>query len=172
MYVLQEGFYTNHSIPTIRVDPDGRCAAMLVYGTHLVILPFRRDVAVEDSDVMGTRWVTINHSIPTIRVDPDGRCAAMLVYGTHLVILPFRRDVAVEDSDVMGTRWVIFPPYEWTRMVGVPPCLCTVHIWLYCHSDEMWQWKKVTSLGQGELLWTFFCSGRFNFALSLLGTDS
>ncbi|KAK3085849.1 hypothetical protein FSP39_009622 [Pinctada imbricata] len=47
---LKDGFYFTHSIPTIRVDPDGRCAAMLIYGTHLVILPFRRDVMVDDTD--------------------------------------------------------------------------------------------------------------------------
>ncbi|XP_053401547.1 cleavage and polyadenylation specificity factor subunit 1-like [Mercenaria mercenaria] len=36
------------AIPTIRIDPDGRCAAMLIYGTKLVVLPFRKDVYSED----------------------------------------------------------------------------------------------------------------------------
>ncbi|CAC5370760.1 CPSF1 [Mytilus coruscus] len=50
---LKDGFAVTYSIPEIRVDPDGRCAAMLIYGTRLVILPFRRDAVIEDSDISG-----------------------------------------------------------------------------------------------------------------------
>lgn len=50
---LKDGFAVTYCIPEIRVDPDGRCAAMLIYGTRLVILPFRRDIIVEDTDMSG-----------------------------------------------------------------------------------------------------------------------
>jgi len=40
------------ALPTVRVDPDGRCAAMLIYGTKLVVLPFKKDVLSEDVDGM------------------------------------------------------------------------------------------------------------------------
>ncbi len=42
---MRSGYHHNHSIPFVRVDPDNRCAAMLVYGKKIVILPFKRDVA-------------------------------------------------------------------------------------------------------------------------------
>jgi hypothetical protein len=54
----QSGFYTNYNIPEVRVDPDGRCAAMHVYGSHMVILPFRRDVMAEEGDnLAGARYL-------------------------------------------------------------------------------------------------------------------
>lgn len=34
----------------MRVDPESRCAAMLVYGRRLVILPFRVDTLLEESE--------------------------------------------------------------------------------------------------------------------------
>ncbi|XP_039280662.1 cleavage and polyadenylation specificity factor subunit 1 isoform X2 [Nilaparvata lugens] len=38
------GGWTQHfQIPMVRVDPEGRCAVMLVYGRKLVVLPFRRE---------------------------------------------------------------------------------------------------------------------------------
>ncbi|NXN15114.1 CPSF1 factor, partial [Indicator maculatus] len=47
---LRDGFVQNVHIPRVRVDPDGRCAVMLIYGTRLVVLPFRRDSLSEEHD--------------------------------------------------------------------------------------------------------------------------
>uniref|UniRef100_A0A1B6G369 Cleavage and polyadenylation specificity factor subunit 1 n=3 Tax=Proconiini TaxID=565685 RepID=A0A1B6G369_9HEMI len=47
------GGWTQHThIPIIRVDPEGRCAVMLVYGRQLVVLPFRRETILEDGDIL------------------------------------------------------------------------------------------------------------------------
>ncbi|XP_043925808.1 cleavage and polyadenylation specificity factor subunit 1 [Protopterus annectens] len=47
---LRDGFVQNVHIPEVRVDPDGRCAVMLIYGTRLVVLPFRRDTLTEEHE--------------------------------------------------------------------------------------------------------------------------
>ena len=46
----QDGFVQNVHIPKVRVDPDGRCAVMLIYGTRLVVLPFRRDSLADEHE--------------------------------------------------------------------------------------------------------------------------
>ena len=48
--LLQDGFVQNVHTPRVRVDPDGRCAAMLIYGTRLVVLPFRRESLAEEHE--------------------------------------------------------------------------------------------------------------------------
>lgn len=37
-------------LPLVRVDPEARCAAMLIFGRKIVILPFRRDNATDELD--------------------------------------------------------------------------------------------------------------------------
>ena len=41
---MKAGFINNQSIPFLRTDPEGRCAAMLVFGRKIIILPFKRDL--------------------------------------------------------------------------------------------------------------------------------
>ncbi|XP_067281871.1 cleavage and polyadenylation specificity factor subunit 1 [Pseudorasbora parva] len=47
---LREGFVQNVHIPMVRVDPENRCAVMLVYGTCLVVLPFRKDTLTDEQE--------------------------------------------------------------------------------------------------------------------------
>ncbi len=42
-----EGIGRDHKPPEIRVDPEGRCAIMLVFRNTLAVLPFRKDSAQE-----------------------------------------------------------------------------------------------------------------------------
>lgn len=38
-------------VPIVRADPEGRCAAMIVYERNIVILPFRKESVSEDQEV-------------------------------------------------------------------------------------------------------------------------
>lgn len=40
------------------MDPEGRCAVMLIYGRKLVVLPFRKDPSLDDSDLLDTVKLT------------------------------------------------------------------------------------------------------------------
>ena len=40
-FILQGGLSQNIHDPLIRVDPDHRCACLLIYGRHLVVIPFK-----------------------------------------------------------------------------------------------------------------------------------
>ncbi|MEQ2200945.1 Cleavage and polyadenylation specificity factor subunit 1 [Xenoophorus captivus] len=46
-----DGFVQNVHIPIVRVDPENRCAVMLVYGTKLVVLPFRKDTLTDEQEI-------------------------------------------------------------------------------------------------------------------------
>lgn len=48
---FQDGFVQNVHIPIVRVDPENRCAVMLIYGTKLVVLPFRKDTLTDEQEL-------------------------------------------------------------------------------------------------------------------------
>ncbi|KAF5272324.1 hypothetical protein FQA39_LY07925 [Lamprigera yunnana] len=47
---MKDGWTQHHYTPIVRADPENRCAVMTVFGRKLVVLPFRRDVAIDESD--------------------------------------------------------------------------------------------------------------------------
>ncbi|XP_063696234.1 cleavage and polyadenylation specificity factor subunit 1 [Culicoides brevitarsis] len=48
---IRGGWTGNYHIPIVRVDPDNRCAVMLVYGRKLVVLPFRKDTGLDEIEI-------------------------------------------------------------------------------------------------------------------------
>ena len=45
---LKGALLNNCHRPYLRVEPEEKCAAMIVYGTHLAILPFRQSSILDD----------------------------------------------------------------------------------------------------------------------------
>jgi cleavage and polyadenylation specificity factor subunit 1 len=52
---VKQGWTGSHHIPIVRVDPDNRCAVMLVYGKKLVVLPFRKDNTLDEIEIQDVK---------------------------------------------------------------------------------------------------------------------
>ncbi|XP_022229286.2 cleavage and polyadenylation specificity factor subunit 1 [Drosophila obscura] len=48
---IRGGWTGRYFVPVVRVDPDARCAVMLVYGKRLVVLPFRKDNSLDEIEL-------------------------------------------------------------------------------------------------------------------------
>lgn len=42
------------------MDPEGRCAVMLIFGKKLVVLPFRKEPSLDDGDLLDTAKLSSN----------------------------------------------------------------------------------------------------------------
>ncbi|XP_046747052.1 cleavage and polyadenylation specificity factor subunit 1 isoform X3 [Diprion similis] len=63
---MRDGWTNHHHIPMVRVDPEGRCAVMLVYGRKLVVLPFRKDPIIDDGDLLEAPKSSSSHKTPIL----------------------------------------------------------------------------------------------------------
>lgn len=54
----------------MRVDPDRRCSVMLIYGTHLVVLPFRQEGVLDEHEQEGA--FTGRYSVYGVNLQPRG----------------------------------------------------------------------------------------------------
>ncbi|CAB4055468.1 CPSF1 [Lepeophtheirus salmonis] len=57
----RQGFVHNYVVPFVRADPDSRCAAMLVYGRQIVILPFKGGEALPEKDTVKAEDIIRNN---------------------------------------------------------------------------------------------------------------
>lgn len=48
---VRDGWTGRYYIPMVRVDPDARCAVMIVYGKRLVVLPFRKENGIDEIEM-------------------------------------------------------------------------------------------------------------------------
>ena len=56
----------------MRVDPEGRCAVMLIYGNKLVVLPFKKDTGTEDIDAF-SQYVSFLHNYYNLSQKEKGK---------------------------------------------------------------------------------------------------
>lgn len=106
------GGWTQHfHIPIVRVDPEGRCAIMLVYGRQLVVLPFRRDTALDDGDLV------LTESTITVTSGAPGTKAPVLAsYMIHLKDLEEKMDNIIDVQFLHGyyepTLLILYEPVK------------------------------------------------------------
>lgn len=103
------GWTQHYQIPIIRVDPEGRCAVMLVYGRKLVVLPFKREAAPEEKPEI----VKSENKTPA----PSGSKAPLLAsYMIHLKDLEEKMDNIVDVQFLHGyyepTLLILYEPVK------------------------------------------------------------
>jgi len=59
VWFSDEGIGRPHKLPQIRVDPEGRCAAVLIFRNTLAILPFRKDLAHESNVTLSSYIINL-----------------------------------------------------------------------------------------------------------------
>ncbi|XP_030753926.1 cleavage and polyadenylation specificity factor subunit 1 [Sitophilus oryzae] len=59
---MKDGWTHFHHVPLVRADPENRCAIMTVFGKKLVVLPFRRETSIDDTDTDIKPMITSNSS--------------------------------------------------------------------------------------------------------------
>lgn len=68
--ILRGGFTRDFPTPIVRADPDSRCAAMLVYGHHLAILPLTATGGdLFDDDSMTKKMNLFSYTVPLESLD-------------------------------------------------------------------------------------------------------
>lgn len=61
---MKDGYTTNYTNdPLVRIDPEDRCAAMLVYGRHVIVIPFYKDSIQEVADLDSSQPVVHKQSL-------------------------------------------------------------------------------------------------------------
>ncbi|CAB3240456.1 unnamed protein product [Arctia plantaginis] len=74
---MKNGWTTHPHIPWIRVDPEARCAVMLLYGKKLAVLPFRKDLASDEGDPLEAKPLDSKKTLPT---QPINRAPTLASY--------------------------------------------------------------------------------------------
>lgn len=93
---IKNGWTNCQHIPTVRVDPDNRCAVMLIYGNKLVVLPFHRDSLLDEMDSMEAK------PVQNPVTGGSGRCSILASYMIELKELDEKIDNVIDIQFLHG----------------------------------------------------------------------
>ncbi|XP_022837333.1 cleavage and polyadenylation specificity factor subunit 1 [Spodoptera litura] len=108
---MKNGWTTHPHIPWIRVDPECRCAVMLLYGKKLAVLPFRKDITNEDGDPLEAKPLDSKVAQPT---QPINRAPTLASYVIVLKDLDEKIDNIIDIQFLHGyyepTLLILYEP--------------------------------------------------------------
>ena len=85
----------------VRADPDGRCAAMLIYGRKVVILPFRREASSTAAAAPGAAAEAAQSSTTS-----SGKVMATYMLNLEAVIQTNKVDNIIDIQFLHGYRYI------------------------------------------------------------------
>lgn len=92
----------------MRADPENRCAVMSIYGRKLVVLPFKRENAIEETDIVDVK--------PMINPSHSGRAPILASYMIVLKDLNEKIDNIIDIQFLHGyyepTLLILYEPVK------------------------------------------------------------
>ncbi|XP_023295562.2 cleavage and polyadenylation specificity factor subunit 1 [Lucilia cuprina] len=105
---IRDGWTGRYYIPMVRVDPDARCAVMLVYGKRLVVLPFRKENGIDEIEMA---------DVKPIKKAPTAIVARTPILASYLIAL---RDLDEKIDNVLDLQF-LHGYYEPTLLILYEP---------------------------------------------------
>ncbi|XP_049318035.1 cleavage and polyadenylation specificity factor subunit 1 [Bactrocera dorsalis] len=105
---VRGGWTGRYFIPMVRVDPDSRCAVMLVYGKQLVVLPFRKDNSLDEIELA---------DVKPIKKTPTALVARTPILASYLIAL---RELDEKIDNVLDLQF-LYGYYEPTLLILYEP---------------------------------------------------
>ncbi|XP_030379991.1 cleavage and polyadenylation specificity factor subunit 1 isoform X2 [Scaptodrosophila lebanonensis] len=105
---IRGGWTGRYHVPVVRVDPDARCAVMLVYGKRLVVLPFRKDNSLDEIEL---------DDVKPIKKAPTALVTRTPIMASYLIAL---RDLDEKIDNVLDIQF-LHGYYEPTLLILYEP---------------------------------------------------
>ncbi|XP_055902575.1 cleavage and polyadenylation specificity factor subunit 1 [Eupeodes corollae] len=105
---IKGGWTGRHFTPTVRVDPDNRCAVMLAYSKKLIVLPFRKDNSLDEIELP---------DVKPIKKTPTQLISRTPILASYIISL---KDLDEKIDNVVDIQF-LFGYYEPTLLILYEP---------------------------------------------------